>query len=309
MEELETRKIYNCVCGSAFDNPQLFNNHKSHCKIHQIQKHGSLDFYKETKMKAASRSAEAQKRNRKNRDNILLQNWVVEQHKCEHCSKIMIEKFGSGRFCCKSCANSHVKSEESRQKTSDSTKKTYKNKTPQYYKDKEIKKKQTRLINYAKHPKYCQRCGKPIPYDRKNSKYCSKECAYKNHGGYRENASYGKIGTYKGIYCDSTYELAFLIYCIDNEIQIERCKDYFYYEYNNNQHKYYPDFYLPEYDIYIETKGRFSELVQIKANAIPDNKLIILDTDALEPIFKYLNDNYPVKCNKSNNNLYILYDK
>ena len=51
-----------------------------------------------------------------------------------------------------------------------------------------------------------------------------------------------------------------------------------------------------------------TELVYIKAKAVPNNKLLLLDTEALEPVFQYLNSNYPVKCNKSNNNLYILYD-
>ena len=32
----------------------------------------------------------------------------------------------------------------------------------------------------------------------------------------------GKKGYYKGIYCDSTWELAFLVYCFDNNIPIIR---------------------------------------------------------------------------------------
>lgn len=28
--------MYKCECGKEFDNPQSFNGHKSHCKIHAI---------------------------------------------------------------------------------------------------------------------------------------------------------------------------------------------------------------------------------------------------------------------------------
>ena len=39
---------------------------------------------------------------------------------CEHCGKIVEEcdKFGSGRFCSRSCANSHNHSEETKAKIS-----------------------------------------------------------------------------------------------------------------------------------------------------------------------------------------------
>lgn len=39
---------------------------------------------------------------------------------CEHCGKIVEDKdkFGSGRFCCRACANSHKHSEETKQKIS-----------------------------------------------------------------------------------------------------------------------------------------------------------------------------------------------
>ena len=44
--------------------------------------------------------------------------WLAEQHKCEHCGRVMTEKFGSGHFCSRACANSREFSEETKQKKS-----------------------------------------------------------------------------------------------------------------------------------------------------------------------------------------------
>lgn len=77
-------------------------------------------------------------------------------------------------------------------------------------------------------------------------------------GGIRKGAGRGKKGWYKGFRCDSTYELAFVIYCLDHNIKFKRNEQYFFYNYENKQYKYYPDFIL-ENGIYIEVKGYLDE--------------------------------------------------
>ena len=52
----------------------------------------------------------------------------------------------------------------------------------------------------------------------------------------------GKKGRYKGFWCDSTYELAFVIYCLDHNIPIQRNHKYYEYQYMNKTRRYYPDF-------------------------------------------------------------------
>lgn len=310
--EQEVKK-YICICGKEFDNSQSFNGHRSHCKVYLESKGIDYAVYQETKKAKCKDTKQSSKLKhtaavRTKKDKPITQ-WIEEKHVCERCGKVMTEKYGSGRFCCRSCANARHHSEDTKQKIKASFHKTIDSRTTE-----EKLHIRNQIINrckdeYMKNPCYCKVCGNLVPYERKNKNYCSRECAYANSGGYRQNASYGKFGTYKGVYCDSTYELAFLIYCLDHNIQIERCTTYFMYEYEGSFHKYYPDFYLPESDTYIETKGQMTELVYIKAKAVPNNKLLLLDTEALEPVFQYLNSNYPVTCNKSNNNLYILYDQ
>jgi very-short-patch-repair endonuclease/ribosomal protein S14 len=118
MQICTTEKTYTCECGKLFYNPQSFNGHKSHCKSHQLAKGGeqglaaSLD-----RQRNASKAAQAAVRaaSRLKQESIR-KAWIAEKHTCEKCGQLMLEKFGVGRFCSRACANSHVHSDETKQK-------------------------------------------------------------------------------------------------------------------------------------------------------------------------------------------------
>lgn len=119
------QKEYKCVCGREFSNSQAFNGHKSHCEKHQIDKYGNLDNVNKTTQKRLKSRKKTDylrkiklKEEKKLEKQQKIEKWISEQHKCERCSKIMTEYFGSGRFCSKACANSHNYSEETRLKIS-----------------------------------------------------------------------------------------------------------------------------------------------------------------------------------------------
>lgn len=80
------------------------------------------------------------------------------------------------------------------------------------------------------------------------------EKAKLNNGGYRQGSGRGKKGWYKGIFCDSSWELAFLVYHVDMNIPIERCKEQRIYTFNGKSKKYYPDFLVNSSQIF-EIKG------------------------------------------------------
>lgn len=75
-----------------------------------------------------------------------------------------------------------------------------------------------------------------------------------NSGGLRKGSGRGKKGWYCGYWCDSSWELAWVIYNIDNCILFERNNIGFNYLYNGSVRKYYPDFKIGE--TYYEIKGR-----------------------------------------------------
>ena len=93
-------------------------------------------------------------------------------------------------------------------------------------------------------------------------------------GGYKKGCGRGKKGWYKGYWCDSSWELAYIIYNLDHGIKVERNKKFFNYEYNGKIRKYYPDFILED-GTYVEIKGYQSKLDDIKFLSFPENLKII----------------------------------
>lgn len=197
---------------------------------------------------------------------------------CKQCDKVFIEKYSkysSGDFCCKKCANtfsSTVKRKEINKKLKEHAKTNNKKIIDLYYKN----------------PKYCICCQNIISFENKRNKTCCKECAtmlriknhpHENDGGYREGSSRGKHGYYKGIWCDSTYELAYLIYCLDHDIDIKRCNELFEYELNGKKHTYHPDFVVE--GIIIEIKNYYRQENDIKLNSINKEKRIYYYEDLI----------------------------
>lgn len=223
---------------------------------------------------------------------------------CKFCHKIFHKKYSkscSGNFCSKKCA---IKYSSTINKTSTKEKLLI-------YSLKRLKiLKQKYYIN----PKKCKICGKTIDYEHKKNKTCSLECSrklatinnpHKNDGGYREGSSRGYHRYYKGIWCDSTYELAYLIYCLDHNINIKRCQESFEYEFNGVKHKYHPDFIVN--GVIVEIKNYYREENDIKLDAISKEKKILYYEDLI-PCFEYVSKAYGKVYKKRKNNFYELYD-
>lgn len=107
-----TNKIYKCVCGREFDVPQAYNGHRSYC-FQYLESVNKQDSYYRIQKALDSRR---QKKELKSLEEVT--RWFSEQHTCERCGKIMTEKFGSGRFCSKQCANSRNHSQDTKNKIS-----------------------------------------------------------------------------------------------------------------------------------------------------------------------------------------------
>ena len=246
---------YKCVCGKEFTEPNKFNSHKNNCEKHIINKYGSFEKYNILRTRNSFLGGIKNHINYINKKENELQNWISEKHTCERCGKVMTEKFGSGRFCSRACANSHIQTGDINLKRSV----TYKNKV---------------VSNYNNNPKVCKICGKPLNYKKRKSNYCnicltkirSEKAKQKHFGGITKGHGNGKGGVYKNIRCDSKYELLFLIYHLEIlKVNIIRNKKYFnYISFDGKVHKFYPDFYLPDSNTYIEIKGYYQENTSYK---------------------------------------------
>ena len=132
----------------------------------------------------------------------------------------------------------------------------------------------------------CKHCGRKFTINESyihSRKYCSKKCmeemrhdklsksmSQRQEAGLM-NRNY-KAGIYHGIYCASSWELVFVIYCLDHQLNIKRCKKHFDYKYKKQLKRYFPDFEIDN-TIY-EIKGFESELAKYKHKLFPFIKYI-----------------------------------
>ena len=82
---------------------------------------------------------------------------------------------------------------------------------------------------------------------------------------------------YKGVDLHSKWELKYAKWMDSNQINWQRCKESFSYEYEDKLRQYTPDFYLIETDEYVEIKGYKTEKDNAKWSQFPKHrKLIVL---------------------------------
>lgn len=108
-------------------------------------------------------------------------------------------------------------------------------------------------------------------------------------GGLKKGSGQGIKGWYKGLWCDSSWELAFVIYHLDKGDKIERNQNFFKYKYLEKNYKYYPDFILN--GEYAEVKGYENEKAKEKKKQFP-YKLQMIYAKEMKPILNYVYKKY-----------------
>ena len=98
-----------------------------------------------------------------------------------------------------------------------------------------------------------------------------------------------KKGKYKNIYCDSSWELAFLLYCEDFNLDVKRCNEKFEYIYLGKKRFYIPDFIVN--GVYIEIKGYVTEQWKAKLRYFP-YKIEVFYKKEMQPILNYVKFKY-----------------
>ena len=134
-------------------------------------------------------------------------------------------------------------------------------------------------------------------------KFCSLQCKklskekgyFKGKsGGLRKGSGRSKSGWYKGYYCNSSYELAWVIYSLDNNVKFKRNTKGF--EYTNTEgsiSNYYPDFYVETTETFIEIKGYKEKEFYNKYNSFKE-KIMVIDKKDIKPILLYVKNKYGI---------------
>jgi predicted nucleic acid-binding Zn ribbon protein len=208
-------------------------------------------------------------------------------NKCKKCNTDFIVSKGLINYCSLKCRNTKVVSEETKLKISNSAKKS----------EKVLKANRlTNLSNIKQRIKrHCEVCSKEmLLLPSKDKRFCSVDCYLKSdylksNGGVRKGSGVGKSGWYKNYWCDSSWELAWVIYHLDNKIDIKRNSEGFEYEYDNKRHLYYPDFIIGE--IYYEIKGFVTQKTLEKIKFFK-KEIKLIGKNEIKPIIEYVVNKY-----------------
>ena len=150
-----------------------------------------------------------------------------------HCTQAAYDKGKYRKFCSRACANSHVRTEESRKKVSESLRKVYESRPTKNHHSEDGRQFYERV---------CIVCGKTFYSSRKQAECCSRQCTV-NKPGYRENLRKKALervanGTHNGWNARniSSYAEQFWIKVLDNN-DISYIREY-------HLDKYFLDFYI-----------------------------------------------------------------
>jgi hypothetical protein len=109
-------------------------------------------------------------------------------------------------------------------------------------------------------------------------------------GGYQEGSGRGKKGRYKGYWCDSSYELAWVIYQLDHGVSFTRNTKKFPYEFEGKTCHWIPDFILAD-GSYVEIKGYETDQSRAKLKDFI-HPIVLLKEKDLHDVFSYVKDKY-----------------
>ena len=223
------------------------------------------------------------------RTNKELNEYLDSPKYCPNCNDVIPFEKRNNKYCSQSCSTTYAnlkrgpKSEKEKQNISAGVRK-YTISNPRTKKEKITQKRYKR----------CVVCDTEFELSgRSNRTTCGKDCFITNQGRNatkQKSHGGGKKGIYKDFHCDSTYELAFLIYHLDHGIPFARCEETRTYVYNGLTKLYTPDFVVND-DI-VEVKGFMSKQAEAKLTQNSDIKVI--DRIGIKPYIKYVQKTYNV---------------
>ena len=117
--------------------------------------------------------------------------------------------------------------------------------------------------------------------DRLKHSVSMKNAVEKNPEAY-SSSNRGRVKQiiFDGIKFQGNWELDFYKWCVKNNIPCTRNSKGFKYEWNGTR-TYYPDFYLPDRDAYVEVKGYKTERDNAKWEQFPEKLLIVQKQDIM----------------------------
>ena len=232
----------------------------------------------------------------------------MEKHICSYgCGQEAIYQLKCGKWCCSKSVNScpemrRKNSQGSKEYIKKYGKKSSRGMTGKIPWNKGLSKYTDERVAKIAEKASVSLTGKSHPQLEETRVKISKTMKERGLGGFRVGSGRGKKGWYKGYYCDSTWELAYVIYNLEHDISFKRNTKSFEYKFNNELKRYYPDFIL-ENGEYVEVKGYYTKQFSAKVSQFPTEEiLIVLDKKTIKPYLDYTMGKY-------GKDFYNLYEK
>lgn len=235
--------------------------------------------------KYCSLSCSTANRNRK-RAAKMKERYILNPKHCRGCNSALLFESRSNKFCSASCSATFNNAKRAQHGWKHSPR------TIKLMSEWACQNPRGVIVNQPSRPKKepvrrtCKECSTEFFIHPSNKKkYCSKTCADKHRGGFR---TYKQLLRNESYFCgykmDSGAEKYFAtllnekgIQWIKNDFQWK--KKFPYKKVNNRWLYYYPDFYLPQLNLWIEIKGKRYQRHddQSRYNAVPNHVLVMYD--------------------------------
>lgn len=174
---------------------------------------------------------------------------------CKNCNDILDYSKRMNLFCSRSCSTKYNNMNRVRKQYTISSDYIEKRKTK--HKEK-----------YLNDPKLCKECLNAIPYDLRKTNFCSDICRSifrskiaktksKIGGNKNRKADWYESKIAGKVWLESSYELSVAKDLDVHNINWIRPKFIKWKDNDDVEHKYFPDFYLVDYDIYLDPKNNF----------------------------------------------------
>ena len=129
---------------------------------------------------------------------------------------------------------------------------------------------------------------KGMTHSEESKRLISEAAKKRGLGGYVKGSGRGNKGWYSGYFCDSSWELAYLVYHLDNNIEIKRNTEKRSYVWEGANRNYLPDFIVG--GCLIEIKGFRTEQWEAKIEHNPD--VVVLYKNEMKSFLDYAINTY-----------------
>lgn len=141
------------------------------------------------------------------------------------------------------------------------------------------------------------RIGEYIPHRTPHTLECKERISSIMQSKMENRYTASKRILYNGVRFESNWEYELAIDLDKNKVRWNRPSPLLYFDLNNQKRRYYPDFYLIDYDLYLDPKNPYVRILDKEKieRVIEQNKIMIMILDKTQLSWDYIKKNIPLR--------------